>query len=206
MVLIARRIILLASLVFTLGTKVFAQVEDVSTRFYFPGSLGISCPLINSRTTLNDGLSVNTAIEYRPTYTNDVFFRIDYDALNNNYTGFARNIPTNIIKGKLSTDFLIIGAGYRQKFGRWGLYGILQPGLGIHSFERAVNTPGGIVLNNVTNNSLALKGDIGIEFYIARHFAAVFDPSLYKIFSNSGFNTSHSQFGALNIGITTTIF
>jgi hypothetical protein len=188
------------------GTKIFAQVEDVSARFYFPGSLGISFPLINSHTTLNNGLTVNTAIEYRPTYINDVFFRIDYDALNNNYTSIARNIPTNIIKGKLSTDFLIIGAGYRQKFGRWAIYGILQPGLGIHSFERAVNPADGVVLNNVTSNSLALKGDIGVEFYITRHFAAVFDPSIYKIFSNSGFNISHSQFGALNIGITTTIF
>jgi hypothetical protein len=206
MALTGKRLILLALIVITLGTKVFAQVEDVSARFYFPGSVGISCPLINSRTTLNNGLSVNTAIEYRPTYINDMFFRIDYDALNNNYTGFARNIPTNIIKGKLSTDFLIIGAGYRQKFGRWGLYGLLQPGLGMHSYERAVNTSGGVVLNNVTSNSLALKGDIGIEYYITPHFAAVFDPSLYKIFSNSGFNLSHSQFGALNIGITTTIF
>ena len=201
-----RRSFLLIAFILTSVTAAFGQMEDISQRFYFPGSLGISCPLVNNHTTLNEGLSINTAIEYRPTYSNDVFFRIDYDALNNNYTSFTRAIPTNIIKGKLSTNFLIIGAGYRCNFGKWGIYGILEPGLGIHSFARAVDTPNGVVLNNITNTRTALKGDIGIEYYITRHFAAVFDPSLYQIFSKSGFNSSHSQFGALNIGITTTIF
>ena len=201
-----RRLILLTFIVLVSVTKVFAQVEDISSRFYFPGSVGIGYPLSNGHTRLNNGLSINTAIEYRPTYSNDVFFRIDYDALNNNYTSFAPTIPTNIIKGKLSTDFLVIGAGYRGNFGKWAIYGIIQPGLGIHSFVRAVSMPNGIVLNNVINTHLAVKGDIGIEYYITRHFAAVFDPSLYKIFSNSGFSISHSKFGAFNIGITTSIF
>ncbi|MGZ3766451.1 MAG: hypothetical protein ACXVA2_17420, partial [Mucilaginibacter sp.] len=95
--------------------------------------------------------------------------------------------------------------GYREKFGKWGLYGLLQPGFGVHSFERAVNTQGGVLLYNVTNTSSALKTDVGVEYYITKHFAAVIDPSFYKLFSHSGFNTSHSSFVAFNIGITTTI-
>jgi hypothetical protein len=186
-------------------SKTFAQTEDITSRFYFPGSIGLSVPFRNIHTRLNDGFAVNTAFEYRPTYINDLFFRIDYDALNNNYTSYVRTIPTNIIKGRLSTDFVVIGVGYRQKFGKWGLYGLLQPGLGIHSFERAIVNQDGIFLSNVTNNSPALKTDIGIEYYVARHFAVVFDPSYYKLFSGGGFNTSHSRFMCLNIGITTTI-
>jgi hypothetical protein len=204
--LIDRRFILLIAVVVTTLTKADAQVEDISSRFYFPGSLGLGFPLTNSQTHLNNGLTINTAIEYRPAYGNDVFFRIDYDALNNNYTSYKQNIPTNIVQGKLSTDFLIAGAGYRQIFGKWGLYGILQPGLGIHSFNLAVNTPNGVMLRTISNTRAALKVDAGIEYYITHHFAAVFDPAFYKIFSHSGFNTSHSQFGAFNIGITTTIF
>lgn len=186
-------------------SKTFAQTEDIASRFYFPGSIGLSVPFRNIHTRLKDGFAVNTAFEYRPTYINDLFFRIDYDALNNNYTSYVHTIPTNITKGRLSTDFVVIGVGYRQKFGKWGLYGLLQPGLGIHSFERAIVNQDGIFLSNVTNNSPALKADIGIEYYIARHFAVVFDPSYYKLFSGGGFNTSHSRFMGLNIGITTTI-
>jgi hypothetical protein len=197
-------VILIVILSVSLG-RAFAQIEELTSRFYFPGSIGISVPFKNVHTRLNDGLAVNTALEYRPTYINDVFFRLDYDALNNTYNSFVATIPTNIIRGKLSTDFLVIGAGYRTKLGKWGLYGLIQPGLGIHSFERAVNTADGVVLNNITTNNFALKTDIGIEYYITRHFAAVFDPSFYKLFSNTGFNTSHSRLVAFNIGITTTI-
>jgi hypothetical protein len=204
--LIARRFILLIALAITVVTNVHAQVEDISSRFYFPGSLGLSFPLTNGHTHLNNGLSLNTAVEYRPTYINDFFFRVDYDALNNSYTSYIQTIPTNIVQGKLSTDFLIAGAGYRKNLGKWGLYGILQPGFGIHSFDRAINTQNGVTLHTVTITRAAFKADIGLEYYITHHFAAVFDPSFYKIFSHSGFNTSHSQFGAFNIGIATTIF
>jgi hypothetical protein len=200
-----RGIVLLIAIVRISIPAAFAQTEDVSSRFYFPGSLGISLPSRNIHTHLDDGLVVNTAIEYRPTYINDIFFRIDYDALNNNYTSHVPTIPTNIIKGKLSTDFLVAGVGYRRKFSRWALYGLIQPGLGIHSFERATVSQGNILLNNVTSSSPSLKTDLGVEYYITRHFAAVFDPSYYKLFSNRGFNTSHSRFAGFNIGITTTI-
>src|SRR6185312_17160844 len=88
--LIDRRFILLIAIAITSVTKAHAQVEDISSRFYFPGSLGLGFPLTNSHTHLNDGLTINTAIEYRPTYSNDIFFRIDYDALNNNYTSYKQ--------------------------------------------------------------------------------------------------------------------
>jgi hypothetical protein len=204
--MLSTRGILLLIIIFCISIPVtFAQTEDITSRFYFPGSIGVSIPFANIHTRLNDGLAVNTALEYRPTYINDIFYRLDYDALNNNYTSFVPTIPTNILKGKLSTDFLVIGAGYREKFGKWALYGLIQPGLGIHSFERAVVNQNNVLLSSVTSNSLAVKTDIGIEYYITRHFAAVFDPSYYKLFSNRGFNTSHSSFTGFNIGITTTI-
>jgi hypothetical protein len=185
--------------------KVFAQTEDITSRFYFPGSIGIGVPFNNVHTKLNDGLIVNTAVEYRPTYINDIFYRIDYDALTNNYISYVPTIPTNIIKGKLSSDFLVAGAGYRQKFRRWAAYLLIQPGLGIHSFERAVVMQNGVLLTTKTSSSFAVKADAGLEYYITRHFAGVFSPSFYKLFSHTGFNNSHSRFVGFNIGITTTI-
>ena len=117
-----RRFILLTAIVIMGITKSYAQVEDVSSRFYFPGSIGICFPISNGYIRLNNGLSINTAIEYRPTYSNDVFFRIDYDALSNSYTSHLQDIPTNIVQGKLSTGFLVAGAGYRRNFKKWGFY------------------------------------------------------------------------------------
>lgn len=202
----ARGAILLSILFCLSVSAASAQVEDVSDRFYFPGSIGLSLPFRNIHTHLNDGLVVNTAVEYRPLYTNAVFFRIEYDALNNNYSSYLKMVPTNIVQGKLSTDFLVGGVGYRHQFGRWDIYGLMAPGLGIHSFERAVSTANGVLLNGVTTTAFAIKVDAGIEYYIKRHFAAVIDPSYYKLFSHNGFNSSHSRFFGFNIGITTTIF
>jgi hypothetical protein len=187
-------------------SSVFAQTEDIASRFYFPGSIGVSIPAENNHTQLSSGIALTTAIEYRPTYIDDIFYRFDFDVHNNNYNSYVPTIPTNIIKGKLSTDFLVFGAGYRGKVGKWGIYGLVQPGLGIHSFNRAVYTPDGVVLNNVTSSAFAVKIDFGIEYYITRHFALTFDPAFYKLLSHKGFNNSHSSFTAFNIGITTSIF
>ena len=60
--LIDRRFILLIAIVITGVTKVHAQVEDISSRFYFPGSLGLGFPLTNNHTHLNNGLTINTAV------------------------------------------------------------------------------------------------------------------------------------------------
>jgi len=96
--LIDRRFILLIAIIIAVVTKVHAQVEDISSRFYLPGSLGLGFPLTNSHTHLNNGLTINSAIEYRPTYGNDVFFRIDYDALNNNYTSYYKTFPPTLYR------------------------------------------------------------------------------------------------------------
>ena len=188
-------------------TTNYAIREKLTSRFYFPGSLGVSVPFKNTHTVLKSGLAFNTAAEYRPLYINAVFFRINYDALNNQYKSYVLSLPTNIVQGNLSTQFIVIGAGYRKRLdGCWALYGLAEPGVCIRSFDRSLDTPQGIVIENVSTNCFAIKADLGLEYYIGPHFAAVMEPSFYKLLSDVGFNAYHARFLAFNIGITTTIF
>jgi hypothetical protein len=178
----------------------------LGSRFYFPNSIGISVPFKNSHTKLRTGVALNIAAEYRISNTNPFYFRLDYNVLNNNYTSYVQTLPTNIIQGKLSSDFILAGGGYRKKLNKWAVYLALQPGLGMHSFDRAVVNTGGVVISRVTNDSFAAKSAVGFEYYIKSHLVVFFEPSYYKFFSHQGFSSSHSQFVCFNIGISTARF
>jgi hypothetical protein len=188
------------------SSALYAQTESVTSKFYFPALIGIGIPIDNDNTILKHGSILNTAVEFRPVYMNAVFFRINYDALNNNYVSPMTNLPTNVVKGKLSANFFLIGAGYRWQIKKLGIYALLQPGLGTRNFNKAVLTNEGVVIENVSSGSFSVKTSAGIEYYVVKHFAIITEPSLYKLFSNRGFNNSHSQVSSLSIGITTTLF
>jgi len=187
-------------------TTVHASLVTLGSKFYFPNSIGMSVPFNNVHTKLRDGLALNIAAEYRPNNTNPFYLRLDYDVLNNNYTSFVRTLPTDVIQGKLSSNFILAGGGYRKKLNRWAMYVSLQPGLGMHSFDRAAVIPDGVVISRVTNDSFAAKSALGLEYYIKSHFDIFFEPSYYKYFSHQGFSASHSQFAGFNIGISTARF
>jgi len=189
-----------------IDTAAHASPGSVGSRFFFPNSIGMSFPTKNVHTTLRDGLSLNTSVEYRTRNTNAFFFRADYDALNNNYTSYVRTLPTNIIQGKLSSDFILAGSGYRKEFDRWAIYLELQPGLGMRSFDKATVNTDGVIISRATNDSFAAKSAAGVEYYIKSHFDVFFEPSYYKFFTHQGFSSAHSQFTGFNIGISTARF
>ena len=181
-------------------------VESVTSKFYFPALIGIGIPLDNDNTILKHGSILNTALEFRPVYANAFFFRFNYDALNNSYVSPMINLPTNVVRGKVSASFFLAGCGYRWQFKTLGVYTILQPGLGMRAFNKAIVTNDGVAIENVTSDSFSVKTSVGFEYYIVKHFALIAEPSFYKLFSERGFNNSHSQVSALSIGITTTLF
>ncbi len=184
------------------------QVSSVGSRFFFPNSIGLSVPFSNNFINLRTGFAINAAIEYRPEYINAFFFRVDLDILGNNYTGqFHNEQTTNIIQGKLSSDFILLGTGYRGKLGRWGLYGQVLPGLGMRSFDRATILDNGVIITRVTDDSFAAKTSLGVEYYLKKHFDIFFEPSFYKYFSHSGFdNSARTQMMSFNIGVATARF
>ena len=189
-----------------IDTAAHSMPASVGDRFFFPNSIGMSFPSKNVHTNLRNGLALNTAVEYRTRYSNAFFFRIDYDVLNNNYTSYVRTLPTNIIQGKLSSDFILAGSGYRKKLNRWAIYLQLQPGLGMRSFDKATINTDGVIISRATNDSFAAKSAAGLEYYIKSHFDIFFEPSYYKFFTRQGFSSSHSQFTGFNIGISTARF
>jgi hypothetical protein len=180
--------------------------NTLGSRFFFPNSIGLSVPFRSTNTSLRHGFAINAGVEYRPKYMNAVFYTIDLALLNNNYTSYVHNLPTNIIQGKLSSDFILTGAGYRKKLNRWAIYGEALPGLGMRSYDRATINTGGVLISRVTNDSFAAKGCLGLEYYIKQHFDAFFEPSYYKFFNRQGFNSSRSQLLGFNVGIATARF
>ena len=183
-----------------------AQANSIGSKFYFPNSIGMSVPFKSSHTALRDGFALNTGVEYRLADQNAFFFRADLDILSNNYTSLVHNLPTNIIQGKLSSDFILTGAGYRMKFSRWSLYVELLPGLGMRTYDRATINDSGVIISRVTNDSFAIKTCPGLEYYLKKHFDLFFEPSYYKFFSRQGFNSSRSQLLGFNIGVATARF
>jgi len=183
------------------------QKNKTLTRFYLPGSIGVCIPSSSKRTQISNGFSLNTAAEYRFGDTNGAFIRFNYDALNNHYTTHVmRLLPTNIITGKLTTNFFVLGAGYRHMYKNYGFFALVQPGISQYAYERADVLPDGVNISYVTNHNAAFKTSAGFEYYIERHLALTFESAYYKLFSNAGFSNSHSHMFAVNIGITTTLF
>jgi len=205
---------MIRKLIFTIfliicSSVLYAQTEppeSVTSKFYFPALIGVGIPLDNDNTVLKHGSILNTALEFRPVYVNAFFFRLNYDALNNSYVSPIINLPTNVVRGKVSATFFLAGGGYRWQFRNLGIYALLQPGLGIRNFNKAIVTNDGVFINNVTNDSFSTKTSVGFEYYIVKHFALIAEPSFYKLYSGRGFNNTHSQVSSLSIGITTTLF
>jgi hypothetical protein len=188
-------------------TSSHSPANSLGSRFYFPNSLGASVPFNNDFTHLKTGLAINAGIEYRPQYMDAFFFKVDLDILSNNYTSYVHNVATNIIQGKLASDFILSGAGYRKKLGRCAVYAEVLPGLGMRSFDRANINSSGVEISRVTNDSFAAKGSLGLEYYLKQHFDIFFEPAFYKYFSHGGFNDSaRTQLLGFNVGVATARF
>lgn len=183
-----------------------AQKEELSSRFYFPGLIGMGVPTGDEQTSMRPGFALNTAIEYRPTYTNAIFIRFSYDNISNNYSNFLNQIPTNVTQGKLTANFFMLGAGYRRKLNKVSLFALIQPGYNNSVYNMVFSNSRGIALRNVSNNFPAVKFSAGLEYYIVPHFALVFEPGYYHLFKTQYRYILNPNYVSYNIGFTTTLF
>jgi hypothetical protein len=190
------------------GNKLLAQTEKFTSRFYFPGGIGYN--LVNSDASgiaFKNGISLNTGAEYRPKYINAVFYRFNYDILNSGYTNnnFINTNVTNVTNGKFSSNCFVLGAGYRLAYKGLGFYGLLQPGIINHGYEKVTSLVNNeITVSSATQHNAILKAGVGVEYYIVPHFALVLEPSYYQNLSSKN-NLTPSYFN-INIGFTTTLF
>lgn len=184
--------------------KSYAQADSFTSHLYFPGSIGINIPLGNAK--LKSGLMISTAAEYRPDDQDGLFFRFNYDVINSHYTGIQTKLPTNVNTGKFSESTFVTGAGYRKKIGRVSIFGLLQPGLGINSFEHVKIDGSNISISQITNHHLIIKVTPGIEYYLAEHFALTFEPSYFYVSPNKTYHVPNPQNINFSIGFTTTLF
>ena len=187
------------------ASTAWSQPEKFTSRLFFPGDVGLNIPFGYQSASLKPGFALTTAIEYRPVYINAIFFRFNYDVLSNSYESGTEPVPTNVSKGKLSTNFFMLGAGYRRKVKRTGIYGVVQPGYGSNSYNTTVANNTGTTVGSVSISHPSVKLSAGIEYYIVPHFALVFEPAYYHLFNNgSGYILNHN-YVSFNLGFTTTL-
>jgi hypothetical protein len=202
--IINKKMVLTCLLALT-STQLLAQTEKLTSRFYFPGGIGYN--LVNSDASgiaFKNGISLNTGAEYRPKYINAVFYRFNYDILNSGYTN-NNFINTNVTNGKFSSNCFVLGAGYRLAYKGLGFYGLLQPGIINHGYEKVTSLANNeITVSSATQHNAILKAGVGLEYYIVPHFALVLEPSYYQNLSSKN-NLTPSYFN-INIGFTTTLF
>lgn len=192
--------------IFVFFQSAFCQTEKFTSRIFFPGLIGINIPSGDEQNSIKPGYSIVTAIEYRPKYTNNIFFRFNYDALSNKYKSFAYQVPTNVTQGKLSAGFFLLGVGYRHQLNGMGIYALFQPGLNSSSYNTVTNTSNGISVGSIGNNHLVFKFSTGFEYYIVPHFALVAEPSFYYLMQNHNGVILNPHYLSYNIGFTTTLF
>lgn len=184
----------------------YAQTENLSSRFYFPGLIGIGVPSGDEQTSMKTGFALTTACEYRPVYINSYFFRFNYDNISNKYYNLNSPIPTNVKRGKLSSNFFLLGVGYRRKFQRMGAYLLLQPGYNTSNYTVVNYSENStIAIGSSSSNHFSGKLCGGIEYYIVPHFALVFEPAYYHLFHGNNY-VLNPNYISYNIGFTTTLF
>jgi len=189
-----------------INSRSYAQTESVTSRIYFPGSIGLNLPFDDSRLHLNNGTILTTALEYRPVNGNAIFIRFNYDAVHNHYQQVYSNSPTNVNTGKLSANIFSLGLGYRRKVGIIKMFGILQPGLAINSYDLVNFNPETISIDQISRRHLSIKLTSGIEYYLAEHFALTLESSYFYLAPRGNYKLLNPGSLNFNIGFTTTLF
>jgi hypothetical protein len=184
----------------------YGQTESFMSKIYFPGAVGLSIPFGGLDESVKRGLMINTALEVRPTAGDALFYRFNYDAITNHYKEVYNNSPTNVNNGKLSSAIFSLGMGYRKKVGIVKLFGLLQPGIAINSYDKVTDRGGNITIDQVTRRHFSLKLSAGVEYYLAEHFALTFEPSYFYLSPRNSYKLLNPQSVNFSIGFTTTLF
>ncbi len=183
-----------------------AQQENFASRLYFPGLIGVGMLTNGAKASYQSGLLLNTAIECRSKNDGSLFFRFNYDGVVHKYSHAATELPTNVNSGSMHRTYFLAGAGYRKRYGRMGWYVLLQPGLGIRSYDVVSSNESGFALVQTSRRALSVKLTAGLEYYLAKHFALILEPSRYQnSFQNQAVLIKHNEM-AISIGFTTTLF
>jgi hypothetical protein len=201
-----KKIYLFALIILTGYVNSYGQTENVASRFFFPGMVGVGIPSGDDQTSMRTGFALNTALEYRPVYTNSYFYRFNFDNISNQYYANSVKVPTNVKYGKMNTDFFLLGAGYRRKLKLLSLYFLIQPGYNISNYEVVGSLNTAYSIKSISRHYFSEKMSVGAEYYIVPHFALVFEPSYYHLFSLNSASILNPNYVSINIGFTTTLF
>jgi hypothetical protein len=182
------------------------QAQSITSKIYFPGLIGLNFSLPQKNIQYKNAIILNTGAEYRPKEGCAFFYRFNYDGVSAKYKEDVAGMGLgNVINGTVQHTYFVLGTGYRIKHGHMGYTLLFQPGLGIHNFDKVSGDANGYTVSQVSAHKFTIKYSSGLEYYLAEHFALVFEPAVYQTNFKSGNSLNSSQI-ALNIGFTTTLF
>jgi hypothetical protein len=189
-----------------LAVSFCTRAQSITSKIYFPGLIGLSMPLSQKNIRFTNAIALNTGAEYRPKEENVLFYRFNYDAASKKYRkNIAGIVPGNVVDGTAHQNYFVMGAGYRLRHKNIGYYFLLQPGLATHSFDKVSGNAGEFTISQITVSNFTVKYSAGIEYYLAQHFALIFEPAVYQnnFISARPYNPNQAS---INIGFTTTLF
>jgi hypothetical protein len=187
-----------------------AQEFHFLSRIYFPNSYGLN--ITSNSKTFRTGFISTAGIEYRLKDTSSFFFRISYTNCSHKYSVKPGTV-TNISSAKIHYAGVLAGFGYRKIAGKWGYYGLVQPGIRFEKYPRmekySVNGTAGsnaYTLIYRERGLFAARLACGLEYYITRSFVLITEPEYIITTGRSPFWKSPYHNGAFTIGFTTSLF
>ena len=162
--------------------------------------------LSNSANSLSGGVITKTSIEYRVRNNNDVFFRINYDNYNANYTLTSDNSLTNIITGTAAFTDLLFGAGYRFGDNQFRYFIMLQSGLKYYKFPEFVQNSTVINIEQRKRNIFSTRITLGLEYYINEKSAISFDLLQSQVWKERDFWSNSGSAIGFSIGFITALY
>ncbi len=162
--------------------------------------------LSNSANSLSGGVITKTSIEYRVRNNNDVFFRINYDNYNADYTLNPENNLTNVITGTAAFTDLLFGAGYRFGDNQFRFFTMLQSGLKYYNFPEFVQNNTTINIEQRKRNIFSTRITLGLEYYLNEKSAVSFDLLQSQVWKRRDFWSNSGSAIGFSIGFITALY
>lgn len=161
--------------------------------------------MINSSDLLSGGLLTKTSLEYRIRNNNDVFFRLNYDAIDARYE-IETNGISNVVEGKVGFSDLIGGMGYRFGDNDFRIFVLAQAGVRFYTFPVLENRDSILVAREESRNLFTTRFTLGLEYYIDQKTAFTVELAQGQMWKRADFWQDGTGSFGITAGVVTTIF
>lgn len=172
------------------------------SRVYLPFGAGKS---ITDDSKTYSGKVLLTGIEYRFKKTNGLLLRFNFDYRSQKYKITATS-TYNVSEGKLEFTDYLIGLGDRIGKDKLRVFGLIQSGITSYKYLYVSGNLNDYKLIDMKRHTPAIRGTMGLEYYLNSNFTFTFESSYTFIPAYSIFWDKNLGITEFSLGISTTIF